>query len=49
MASLGLSMAHLLRCCLTDVKQEEIFAALNVKLLHRRVGHIGKGGMDRLA
>ena len=25
-----------------DVKQEEIFAALDVKLLHRRVGHIGK-------
>ena len=24
-----------------DVKQEEIFAALDVKLLHRRVGHIG--------
>ena len=32
-----------------DVKQEEIFAALDVKLLHRRVGHIGKGGMERLA
>ena len=27
-----------------DVKQEEAFAALDVKLLHRRVGHIGKGG-----
>ena len=31
------------------VKQEEDFAALDMKLLHRRVGHIGKGGMDRLA
>ena len=32
-----------------DVNLEEVFAALDVKLLHRRVGHIGKGGMDRLA
>ena len=32
-----------------DVKQEEIFAALDVKLLHQRVGHLGKGGLERLA
>ena len=25
-----------------DVKEEEAFAAMDVKLLHRRVGHIGK-------
>ena len=30
------------------VNQEEVFATL-VKLLHRRVGHIGKEGMDTLA
>ena len=32
-----------------NVNQEEVFAALDVKLLHQRVGHIGKGGMERLA
>ena len=32
-----------------DVNQGEVFVALDVKLLHRRVGHIGKGGMDKLA
>ena len=30
-------------------KMEEGFVAIDVKLLHRRVGHIGKAGMERLA
>ena len=32
-----------------NVNLEEVFAALDIKLLYRRVGHIGKGGLDRLA
>ena len=32
-----------------EEKEEALVAALDVKVLHKRVGHLGKAGMERLA
>ena len=32
-----------------EKEEEALVAAINVNLLHRRVGHLGKAGMERMA
>ena len=32
-----------------EEKEEALVAAIDVTVLHRRVGHLGKAGMERLA
>ena len=32
-----------------EKNEEALVAALDVKVLHKRVGHLGKVGMERLA